>query len=114
MSKWERVKVMPVGKRKYKVLEDYDTRYKGIIVPAGFVCDGASIPRVFWSIVGGPFSADHMTAAVVHDYLYGAGLTTRAEDDEVFLAIMRDHGAGLIKRRLMYHAVRGFGHWSKK
>lgn len=33
-----------------------------------YIVDGASIPRVFWSIIGGPFSGNHLQASVVHDY----------------------------------------------
>jgi hypothetical protein len=33
--------------------------------PEGFVTDGASIPRVFWSIVGGPFEGPYRSAAVI-------------------------------------------------
>src|SRR6266436_814094 len=36
-------------------------------VPPGAVTDGASIPRVFWSIAG-PFEGKYRDAAVVHDY----------------------------------------------
>lgn len=41
-----------------------------IEIPLGFVFDGATIPRIAWSIVGlTPFGA-HNGATVIHDYLY--------------------------------------------
>jgi len=30
--------------------------------------DGASIPPVFWSLIGGPFEGKYRNASVVHDY----------------------------------------------
>ena len=38
--------------------------------PAGFVTDGASIPEVFWSLIGSPFTGKYRTAAVLHDAAY--------------------------------------------
>lgn len=36
-------------------------------VPAGFVTDGASVPRAFWALL--PVWGRYSRAAVVHDYL---------------------------------------------
>lgn len=33
-----------------------------------YTVDGASIPRIFWSFIGGPFSGNHLKASVIHDY----------------------------------------------
>ncbi len=55
-------------------------------VPAGFVTDLASVPRlpvVYW-LTGG--TADE--AAVIHDFLYRDATTTKAEADSVFLEAM--------------------------
>ncbi|EEA7482289.1 DUF1353 domain-containing protein [Campylobacter jejuni] len=41
--------------------------YKGI-VPQGFKTDGASIPRLFWSLFP-PFKSEYFSACVVHDFL---------------------------------------------
>jgi Protein of unknown function (DUF1353) len=37
-------------------------------VPAGAIVGGASIPQVFWSIIGGPFEDKYREASVIHDY----------------------------------------------
>ncbi|MFM8703989.1 MAG: DUF1353 domain-containing protein [Planctomycetia bacterium] len=34
--------------------------------PAGSVVNGASIPRAFWSVIGGPFEGRFRNASVVH------------------------------------------------
>src|SRR5438046_1090750 len=35
--------------------------------PKASVVDGASIPRVFWTLIGGPFDGKYRNASVVHD-----------------------------------------------
>lgn len=40
------------------------------VVPKGFITDGASIPKAFWSIIGGPLSRPYLYAAIVHDFCY--------------------------------------------
>ena len=93
------------------ILEHY-FRYvssKGIItVPTGFRTDGASIPRVFWSILG-PHGS-YFGAAIVHDFLYSKAsnhhwLMTRADADKIFLEAMYNAGVGF-HRNIIYAAVR--------
>lgn len=75
-----------------------------IAVPVGFETNFASIPRLLqWRFrADGPWA----DAAVVHDYLYGAGKCSRFFADAVF----RDGMAALGVRRwdylVMYYAVR--------
>lgn len=35
--------------------------------PAGFIFDGATIPRALWTVFGDPFIGDYRRAAVIHD-----------------------------------------------
>lgn len=37
--------------------------------PAGFIFDGATIPRPLWTVFGDPFIGDYRRAAVIHDLL---------------------------------------------
>ena len=37
-------------------------------VPSGTRVDGASIPSVFWSIIGAPYTGRYREASVIHDY----------------------------------------------
>ena len=48
-------------------------------VPAGFISDGASIPRSMWSVVGSPFSGKYRLAAILHDYF--SSEQTKSSDD---------------------------------
>ena len=84
---------------------DYD-----ITVPKGFIFDGASIPRFFWRVIGGPFGP-YVDAAVVHDYIYAEAFDryTKQEADSIFLRIMELLGIKAWRRKAMYRAVKWFG-----
>ena len=76
-----------------------------IEVPANFITNFASIPRVFWSVY--PPTGIYGKAALVHDYLYRtAYYATRAQADSVFLEAMEDLGVGWWTRQLLYRGVR--------
>ena len=80
-----------------------------IIVPTGFLTDGASVPRMFWNIfnpVGPTFPA-----AVIHDFLYSKHNTeySREESDRIFKEAMFNLGIGWATRETVYRAVRMFG-----
>lgn len=51
---------------KFFLIEEY--RYEKVIVPKGFITNGADIPRIFWNIIQ-PFKPKYLPAVVVHDYL---------------------------------------------
>lgn len=105
--------------RHYRVVSDFRApAVRGwlYMVLAGFVYDGASVPRIFWRLIGSPFTGLYAPAALVHDVLYGAQVTTRKEADGVFLALMKVYGVGFVKRQLIYRALRigGWASWRRK
>lgn len=89
-----------------------------IVVPAGFVTDFASIPKVVWNLPGFDPYGDAKFPAVVHDYLYslrGANLPdgtagfNRSACDGVLLAALKSVGEMWNVRWTIYWAVRLFG-----
>ncbi len=78
-----------------------------ISVPAGFVTDLASVPRIFWTLL--PPDGKYAKAAIIHDYLYDNALRTKKEADKIFLDGMTVLGVPKWKRTVMYWAVRMFG-----
>ena len=86
------------------------SRYGLICVPKGFRTDGASIPRIFHSIIG-PYGS-YFPAAIVHDFLYRQasdefyGDITRAMADRIFLDAMQTLSTPWPIRRAMWFAVR--------
>jgi len=111
MATLEMPVVRPVqGTMKAQVVESYSvaTRERIVIVPAGFITDWASVPRLFWRMFPpwGPWSP----AALVHDWLYFTGEVGRKEADKVFLDVMARIGVPWLTRHLMYRGVR-VGGW---
>lgn len=85
-----------------------------IEVPKGFITDFASIPKMFWSLVGSPWGK-YGKAAVIHDYGYFKTLYTRKKMDRIFYDGMKVLGVPYWKRKTMYFAVRwcAGGVWKK-
>jgi len=78
-------------------------------VPAETIVDGASIPRVFWSLIGGPFEGPYRDASVVHDYYCDAQTRAWQETHRVFYQAMLCSGVGKVRAKTMYYAVYRFG-----
>ncbi|MBW1321839.1 DUF1353 domain-containing protein, partial [Escherichia coli] len=75
-----------------------------IAVPAGYVTDLASVPRILWSVF--PPHGRYAKAAIIHDWLYDNALRTKHEADKIFLDAMCVLGVPRWRRMLMYCAVR--------
>jgi hypothetical protein len=84
-------------------------------VLAGFHSDGASIPRVFWRLIGPPLAGRYAPAALIHDGLYASEIIPRDVADDLFLEMMETLGVKSWRRKLMYQAVRigGGAVWKK-
>ena len=78
-----------VGKGQWKLVEHfiYDNPPVKVIIPVGFVTDGASIPRIMFirRLIGDPWSGKYACSAVVHDYGYHSQTMTRKQVDRIFL-----------------------------
>lgn len=85
-----------------------------IIVPAGFVTDMGSVPRIFWGIVDPWGKASK--AFLIHDWLYETKERSRLVSDAILLEGMEVLGVNWFKRWLIYHGVRagGWMAWNKK
>jgi len=107
------IKVEPTDKsRNWKVVEDF--KCGDIIVPAGFITDGASIPRgLRWLF---PHGGRKFVAAVVHDYLYRNKAGTRLEADELFFRLMIHNGVPTWRAQMLFMGVRlgGWLTWQRK
>jgi len=58
--------VYPTKDNKFKLAMPYE--YKDIVVPAGYITNGANIPRIFWQLIP-PFKPKYLPAVIIHDYL---------------------------------------------
>lgn len=78
-------------------------------VPAGTVVDGASIPQVFWSVIGGPFEDNYREASVIHDFYCDRKTEPWEDVHKVFYDGMMARGVTPFKAKMMYAAVYNFG-----
>ncbi|WP_434052606.1 MAG: DUF1353 domain-containing protein [Roseibium sp.] len=77
-------------------------------VPAGMKTDGASVPRVAWSLFP-PFAGKYLKAAVVHDRYCDTMQETWQRTHRVFFDAMLTSGVDKLSAKTMYAAVRLFG-----
>ena len=124
-----------LGKKHYKVTKSFrfylsdDHPNVWAYVPAGFLTDGASVPRPFWWLI--PPFGEHGQAAVLHDLLCETSTmfekelpvhVSRKQADEIFREAMKATGVGWLKRNFMYVCVRLWaslkielpGYWRKR
>src|SRR5690606_2717654 len=98
---------------RYYIGDKYSGRW--VFVPAGYLTDGASVPKIFHNVVG-PWGA-HGQAAVVHDILCEylsitqdglPVLITRKQANLIFLEAMEVLSVPAWRREVMYAAVEGY------
>jgi hypothetical protein len=77
--------------------------------PSGSLVDGASIPRVLWSLVGSPFTGDYVYGSIVHDV--ACDTRTRPWRDTHYMFYLACLAGGTRRglAKLLYLAVRNFG-----
>ena len=104
----EELSVKKVGEQTYILLEDVIVKSLGyqIKLLKWFDFDSASIPKVFWSIIGSPFTGSYTTPATIHDGLYAGEILDRKVCDDIFLDLMKQYKVSYVRRYTMYWAVR--------
>lgn len=75
-----------------------------IVVPVGFQTDLASIPRFLWSIL--PPIGRYDRPAVIHDFLYFVGITTREMADDILREAMESVKVGRFTKWTVYEGVK--------
>lgn len=117
--RYPKVKVKQSG--NMELLEDWAVQYNGwtIIVHAGFISDGNSVPCIFRGLV--PKFGRNTIAGIVHDWLYYSGKVwdtrgggysaiTRKEADIVRMNLCRECGVWWVERLASYIGLR-IGGW---
>ena len=113
-----RPKIEPLDNGHYRLLKPYmysTNAGSAIIVPKGYITNGADIPRFFWRLYP-PFSPEYMPAVIVHDYLCDEA-EQKGNDkqlyllaDEVFREILLKLGVSRVRATIFYKAVRFYSH----
>ena len=78
-------------------------------IPAGWITDGASIPKAFRWFAGHPFDENLQLGFIWHDMFYATHYETRAFADALYKACLVYEGVGIFKRNAHYLALRGWG-----
>ena len=98
------------------VFYNYRVDYNGktFLIPRGFESDGASVPRLFWSLVFSPTDSHAATAGICHDWIYRDQPEgwTREEADRMFYALLIEFGVNVASAQSAYLALRLFGGWA--
>lgn len=105
-------KTIPVpNMKKNRLLEpitvnwvDKNGLHKKFTIQQGKHSDGASIPKIFWTVIGDPFNPRFARAAWFHDYMAYRGADQK-EVSEVFYRLLLEDGTNRIKANLMKYAV---------
>jgi len=85
------------------------------IAPAGWTIDGASIPKIAWSLVGGPFEGKYRNASVIHDVACDEKKRSWESVHIAFYWAMLASGVETWRAKAMYGAVYHFGpRWPRK
>lgn len=87
----------------------YQTALGLVVVPENFGSDGASMPRLFWRLIGHPFQMQYLREAILHDWLYRTQPCSRAQADRIFYKLLAGKVRGW-RRRLIYLGLR-LGGW---
>lgn len=101
--------------RKMELLKDFtfvDPQGVAWMAPAGAIVDGASIPKVFWSVIGGPYEGPYRIASVIHDYYCDTWKKHDRSWESVhtaFFDAMLAAGVPMKQAKVMYIAVRECG-----
>ena len=103
-----------INSREYKLRSTliFENENYIVTISDGLLTDGASIPKLFWSIIGSPFCGKYVGSALIHDALYSSHIISKEESDLLFLDMMRENGVNEIKIALIYEAVKLFGNSS--
>lgn len=87
------------GRTTYRLLEN--KQVGDFIVPAGFITDGATIPRFLWCLL--PPNGSYFDEAVLHDYLVRNYVhSTRKESDRYFYRVLKDNGKNKVLSHMLY------------
>lgn len=101
-----------LGKRNIKTLRKARFLFNGEWheITEGFEWNGASIPKIFWFVIGKPTNEKFAMASLFHDYLYMMR-ADRCLADNLFRELLDDAKVNGRRVAAMFWAVRAGGWW---
>lgn len=111
-TRWENDGVTMVLLNELRYTDPYGEVW---VAKPGARVNGASIPRAFWSLIGGPFEGKYRNASVLHDVAYEEQTRSWEDADRMFYNAMRCSGVGAVTAKTMYYTLRRHGrHWKHR
>lgn len=94
-----------------KLWDKKKNKHYEFVIPKDYCWDGATIPRVFWELIGAKTDSKFLIPSMVHDVLcenhnYVNG--DRYFADKVFERLLYVSGVSSFNRWLMFHSVDNF------
>lgn len=93
------------------VLKDYYNHSYNFSIPENYTWDGASIPRMFWRLIGSKTDPRFLIPSLIHDVLcenHKYVNNDRYFADRVFERLLYVSGVPAFNRWLMFHSVDNF------
>lgn len=97
-------------KLEVKLVDFEENKYK-FSIPANYTWDGASIPRMFWRLIGSKTDPRFLIPSLIHDVLcenHKYVNNDRYFADRVFERLLYVSGVPAFNRWLMFHSVDNF------
>ena len=99
-----------INKKKLEVkLCDYDTpAFYTFSIPEGYMWDGATIPRLFWRLIGAKTDPRFLVPSMIHDILcenHSYVNNDRYFADKVFERLLYVSDVPAFSRWLMFHSM---------
>jgi len=85
-------------------------------IPKGYCWDGATIPRMFWRLIGSKTAPEFLIASMIHDVLcenHNYVDNNRYFADKVFERLLYVAGVNPLTRFIMFHSVDNFQKFCK-
>ena len=98
--------------RSMKLLKEFgyiDPNGKKWNVPKNIIVDGASIPQLFWTLIGGPYEGSYRNASVVHDHFCVTKTESWQDVHLMFYNACITGGTKELKAKSMYAVVYAAG-----
>lgn len=97
-----RPQVEHIEAHKWKLTAPF--RLGNTIIPEGFISDGASVPRVFWSVFSP--AGKLFEASLLHDYMYKEKIASKEEADVLFYSNIIAYGTNKFLAKIAYLFVK--------
>ena len=102
-----------INKKQLEValFDNIQKRSYRFVIPKGYCYDGASIPRLFWRVIGSNTDNRFLIPALIHDVLcenHNYVNSDRNFSSRVFRALLISSGVNKFKAQMMYLSVDNF------